>query len=197
MADREIDAAAGALQLLGDLCTRGAGTDDQHGAGRQLVRCAVGAGMDLEEIEGVRQQRRQHRALIGPGGDDDVGRCDGAGGRLGDEAGFVLRRTGHLDAAADRGGDELGVGGEEVDDVALVQKPSGSVCGKGKSGSFTDQLGNWKRRPSQRSVRQRSAMRARSTNEMPAAALAQPAAQSEPGLAAADEERLYVLIGHA
>src|SRR5882724_4550205 len=40
---------------------------------------------------------------------------------------------------------------------------SGSSCGKGKSGSRTDQLGNWKRRLSQRSLRQRSAMRWRSS----------------------------------
>src|SRR5581483_10282942 len=39
----------------------------------------------------------------------------------------------------------------------------GAPSGYGKSGSFTDQFGNWKCRPSQRSLRQRSATRLRST----------------------------------
>src|SRR5689334_11090499 len=45
----------------------------------------------------------------------------------------------------------------------VVAKASGSLCGNAKSGSRTDQFGNWKRRPSQRWLRQRSAMRWRSS----------------------------------
>jgi hypothetical protein len=44
-----------------------------------------------------------------------------------------------------------------------VANASGSVCASGKSGSCTDQFGNWNFNPSQRSLRQRSAMRARSS----------------------------------
>src|SRR5215211_2397996 len=42
-------------------------------------------------------------------------------------------------------------------------KASGSLCGNGKSGSRTDQFGNWNFSPSQRSLLQRSAMRCRSS----------------------------------
>src|SRR6266481_9971242 len=42
-------------------------------------------------------------------------------------------------------------------------KASGSVCGKENSGSRTDQFGNWNFSPSQRSLRQRSAIRCRSS----------------------------------
>src|ERR1700759_3955137 len=42
-------------------------------------------------------------------------------------------------------------------------KPSGSSCGKEKSGSRTDQFGNWNFNPSQRSLFQRSPMRPRSS----------------------------------
>src|SRR6478672_5079360 len=45
----------------------------------------------------------------------------------------------------------------------VAAKPSGSVWGKENSGRFTDQLGNWNFSPSQRSLRQRSAMRCRSS----------------------------------
>src|SRR5882672_5983135 len=46
---------------------------------------------------------------------------------------------------------------------ADVANASGSVCGNGKSGSRTDQFGNWNFSPSQRSLRQRSAIRCRSS----------------------------------
>src|SRR5947207_14697121 len=42
-------------------------------------------------------------------------------------------------------------------------KASGSVCGNEKSGSRTDQFGNWNFSPSQRSLLQRSAIRCRSS----------------------------------
>src|SRR5262249_23751457 len=46
---------------------------------------------------------------------------------------------------------------------SLVANALGSACGNGKSGNRIDQLGNWNRRPSHRSVRQRSAIRCLST----------------------------------
>jgi len=42
---------------------------------------------------------------------------------------------------------------------------SGSLCGNGKSGSRTDQFGNWNCKPSQRSLRQRSAILCRSSTK--------------------------------
>jgi len=59
---------------------------------------------------------------------------------------------------------------------------SGSSCGKGKSGSRTDQLGNWKRRLSQRSLRQRFGDAVAFEHEMRKAALLQPMAHGKPGL---------------
>jgi hypothetical protein len=46
---------------------------------------------------------------------------------------------------------------------AAVANASGSLWGKGKSGNRTDQFGNWNFNPSQRSLRQRSAIRCRSS----------------------------------
>src|ERR1700675_1717326 len=45
----------------------------------------------------------------------------------------------------------------------VPEKASGSLCGNANSGNRTDQFGNWNFRPSQRSLRQRSAMRCRSS----------------------------------
>ena len=85
-----------------------------------------------------RQQWRQHSALVGPGGDDDVGGFDRTLGCLGHEAGSRAAQPRHLDAAADRGGDEPGVGGEK-----LVQ---GDQVGHGAHVRSDGQISNVARR---------------------------------------------------
>ena len=119
LADREKDAAAGAMQLFGDLRARCAGADHQHRARRQLFGIDVAARVNLKDAGFIAQQVRHHRPLIGAGGDDDIFRVDLAVGRLRDETGrTVARQPRHRDAAADRRRDEIGVGVDEGDDIA-------------------------------------------------------------------------------
>ena len=54
--DREVDLAARLLEFVGDLHARGSGSDDEDGAGGQLLRIAVGTGVNL-----VRFRRRRER----------------------------------------------------------------------------------------------------------------------------------------
>src|SRR5438128_1879563 len=72
-ADREIDAPSGFDQLIGYLTARGAGAHDEDRAGRERVRIAVLAGVQLNEIGGnVRGEFRDHWLLVRTGGDHDV-----------------------------------------------------------------------------------------------------------------------------
>ena len=117
LADREKYAAAGAVQLLGDLRAGRAGADHKHGAVRKLLRVEVAAGVDLEQVRRVAQQVRQQRALIGTGGDDDIVGRDRAFRCFRDEAvRAVTRQPRHVHAATDRRRDKAGIGIDEVDD---------------------------------------------------------------------------------
>ena len=117
-ADRQIDAASGALQLFGDLRARRAGAGHQHRARRKLLRISVVRGMDLKHRM-IAQQVRDQRALIGAGGDHDIVGLDGAAGGFGDKAGSAIApaQPRHLDAAADRRCDERCIGVDEPDDL--------------------------------------------------------------------------------
>ena len=118
--DREVDAAAGLQQFLGNLRAGRAGAGDQHRARRKLSGILVVGGMDLEHGM-IAQQVRDEVALIGTGGDDHIISRDRAVRGLGDETGAVtLRQPRHRDAAADRGADETGIGLDVSDDVARV-----------------------------------------------------------------------------
>ena|SRR5438132_11904335 len=57
----------------------------------------------------------------------------------------------HGDTAADRRRDEVGISADEVHNLAAGREGVGFVMKKRKTGSRTDQLGNWNRRPFQRS----------------------------------------------
>jgi predicted TIM-barrel fold metal-dependent hydrolase len=119
LADREEDAAAGAMQLFGDLRTRSAGADHQHRARWKLAGVSVAAGVDLKYLV-FAQQIRHQGALIRAGRDHDVFGLDWPVRSLRDEAGaaFAAREPRHLDAAADWWGDKLRKGIDEFDDVA-------------------------------------------------------------------------------
>ena len=120
-ADRDVDAAAGLEQLLGDLRARGAGADDEDGAVGELAGVAVVGGMHLRDAGAVGDDPREDRALEGAGGGDDVLGLERALRGLDPEAGPAVqpRHRLHLDAAADRGAEPLGVGGEIVRDRLL------------------------------------------------------------------------------
>ena len=84
LADREKDAAAGAMQLFGDLRARRAGADHQHRARRKLLGILVDGSHELKDGL-IAQQIRHDGALIGAGGDHDIFRGDLAVGRFRDE----------------------------------------------------------------------------------------------------------------
>ncbi len=77
--------------------------------------------MDLGDAGILRDQRRDDRLLKGAGGDDDVIGLDGAlrGGDGETGASGIAAQLGHLDAAADGGGDLFGIGDEVIGDLFL------------------------------------------------------------------------------
>ena len=77
-ADRQVDALAGAQQLVGDLGARRSGADHQHRTIGQLAGIAVGVGMDLHDPGLRRHDGGDDRALKGSGGGDQVGGLDHA-----------------------------------------------------------------------------------------------------------------------
>jgi hypothetical protein len=89
LADREQDAAAGAVELFGDLRPRCAGADHQHRARWKLAGILVADSMDLKH-GAIAQQVRHQGALIGAGRDHDVFGCNGPVRGLGDEAGRTV-----------------------------------------------------------------------------------------------------------
>ena len=118
--DREIDAAAGAKKLLGDLRAGRAGADHQHRARRQLIGIFVLAGVDLKNAAAVIQQGRDRRALIRSGCHDDILGLDRAIGGFGNEAGCAVTASQpcHGNAATDRRRDEIGIGVDIFQDIA-------------------------------------------------------------------------------
>ncbi|CDX30149.1 hypothetical protein MPLSOD_120258 [Mesorhizobium sp. SOD10] len=197
-ADREIDAPARALQLIGNLHARRSRADHQHGALWQLRGVAIRAGMDLQDAGSGGNERRDDGNLERPGrGHDAVGfdhaiRSLDAKSRTAD---IPLHQL-DLHAAADRRVDLLGVSDEIVGDLLLGRKAVGTRHGKlharkpvmpgravgdeGVPALRTPALGD----------------PAALENEMRHPAFAKMLAHGHPGLATADNERVYLLNRH-
>ena len=195
--DREIDAPSGALQFLGDLRARRAGAGHQHRPRRELFGVAVLAGMDLKHRK-LAQQIRHQRALIGTGGDDDIVRLDRAVRSLGDEAGGAvpLREPRHLDAAADRRADEIGIGLDEFDDI-------GRRCERIRVAVRKRKIRQPHRPVRKLELQTVPAFAAPALgdslpleHQMREPTLLEAVAHHEPGLAAADHECCYLFIRH-
>ncbi len=165
-ADREVDPAARALQLVGDLHTGRPGADDEDGAVGQLPRVAVGAGVELQ-----RARRRRGR----PGGSPAAGtgrsrprrsarRWSRPTSRPGSRAGrrscartSPRRRSGSAPRSSPRRRRS------SPRPAPSTAKPSGSRSANSSPGNRSCQAGPFATRESQRSERQRSAMRCRSS----------------------------------
>src|SRR5207245_2676624 len=90
--------------------------EQDHAVGGEVAEIdgrSMNHGMPVQEIG-------NEVALIGTGGDDDIAGLDRAISGLGNEAGraVALREPLHLDAAADRWRNELGIVLDEFDDLA-------------------------------------------------------------------------------
>ncbi|MNH08671.1 hypothetical protein D3C79_680950 [compost metagenome] len=122
--DREVHLLAGALQFIGDLHPRGAGTDHQHRPFRQLLRVAVRGRVDLQHARLLRGNRRDHRALERAGGDHHLLRFDHPVAGLHGEtrAVAVTHHLGDIDTGADRRVELAGVGFEVVGDLVLASE---------------------------------------------------------------------------
>ena len=194
--DREIDAAAGLQQFLGNLRARRAGAGDQHRARRKLSGILVVGGMDLEHGM-IAQQVRDEVALIGTGGDDDIVRRDRAVGGLGDETCAVtLRQPRHRDAAADRGADEAGIGLDEFDDVVRVGKGIRIAVRKRKVRQPHRPVGKLEFQPVPAFAAPALGDPVALEHEVRKPALLQPVAHHEASLAAADHQRFDFFIRH-
>ena len=123
--DAEVDAPAGAAQLVRDLHAGRPRPHDEDRAVGQLARVAIAARVDLRDVRVLRDDRRDQRLLERAGRRDDVARLDRAVARLGPEAGpaLVPAHGEHLDAAADRCVDLSRVGLEVLDDLLLGGEP--------------------------------------------------------------------------
>ena len=78
----------------------------------------------------------------------------------------------------------------------LPANASGSLCGNGKSGSRTDQFGKLEFQPVPAFAAPAFGDPLALQHEVRKPALLQPVAHHEPGLAAADHERLDLFIRH-
>ncbi|MNM91050.1 hypothetical protein D3C81_1033380 [compost metagenome] len=103
-AHRQVNLAAGALKLVGNLHARRTGADHQHRALGQLLRVVVMSGVDLPDAFILRRDRRDHRTLERAGGGHHAVGFDDAGGGFDRKAGppGVAHHLPHLDAGADR-----------------------------------------------------------------------------------------------
>ena len=196
--DRKIDAAAGANELFGDLGAGGTGADDQHRPGGKLVGVAIATGVNLKEARILGQQGRDYRALIGTGGDNHIARLDRTVRGLGQEAARALaaQQCRHRDAAADRRGDELGIGGEEIDDLRARGEGIRVSVRKGEVRQLHRPVGELEPQAVPALRPPTFGDPTPLEHEMPAAAPAQHMAQRQPGLAAADDQRFCLLNRH-
>ena len=101
-----------------------------------------------------------------------------------------------VDPAADRRGDEVGVGGEEIDDLRTRGEAIGVGVRKGEIRQLHRPVGELEPQAIPALRPPTFGDPTPLEHEMPAAALAQPVAQRQPGLAAADDQRLYALNRH-
>ena len=194
--DREVDAAAGLQQFLGDLRARCARAGDQHRARRKLSGILVAGGMDLKHGM-IAQQVRDEVALIGTGGDDDIVGFDRAVRGLGNEAGAVTpRQPRHRDAAADRGADEFCIGIDEFDDVVGVCKGIRIAVRKRKVRQPHRPVRKLEFQPVPALAAPALGDPMALEHEVRKPALLQPVAHHQPGLAAADHQRFDFFIRH-
>ena len=130
--DRESDAPARALQLVGDLSAGRSCAHHQHRALGQLRGIAVFVRMDLREARVARHQIGNHRVMEGARRHHHAARLDLALGGLDAEArtAHQLLDLAHLDAAADRGIDHPGVVDEVIGDLLLRDEVVGMGAGK-------------------------------------------------------------------
>ena len=198
LADTQVDAAAGARQLVGDLGAGGAGADHQHGARWQLVGVAVGGGVHLRDAGVRRYQGRDDAALERSGGGHDIGGLDRADGGFGVEAGAVglAMQRGHGDAAADGGGDVGRVGGEIVRHLVARGKAVGVDAGDEEVGEAVVPSGavGVQRVPALGTPAFSDAVAFQ--DKVGPAALAELGAHHQAGLAAADDQGFDFLDGH-
>src|SRR6185436_13871826 len=95
----EIDLPSRGQQLIGDLATRLAASDDQHGAGGQLRRAAIVACVELEYLGWERlRERGWRRALVRAGRHDNRVRREGSSVRLDVKPAAVPPNARYLDA---------------------------------------------------------------------------------------------------
>ena len=197
-ADRQIHAPARAHQFLGDLRPRGPRSHHQHGAIRKLPGIAVSVRVHLHRARVIRNDRRHHGALKRAGGGDHVISLDRPGRGLRPETRPAVAAPQVRDrhAAAHRGGDGSGIGDEIIHDLVAGREfiaidtgdrvawhavaPGGSVGVQPVPAFGPPALDDPV--PFQNQVRP--------------AALAQPFAHRQPGLAAADDQGLDAFNRH-
>src|SRR5262245_18730348 len=187
--NREVDLPARPHELGGYLHARGPGADHEDVTGRQLLRVAVGSGMNLHYAGVAGDDRRDNGLLEGPRRRDHEAGADGAVRRLHPKAlrTLVLLHRGDVDTAADWSADHLRIGLEVVGDLLLRHEgfriavelqarepvvPGGSVGHQRVPASGAPFLGNTP--PLQDDVRH--------------ASVAQVLAHSHAGLAAANDD---------
>jgi hypothetical protein len=77
LTDREIHAAAASLEILRNLTTRCAGSDNQYSTGRKLIWISVLTRMHLKYGgRNADAQRRSKRVLVRTGRNNNIGSVD-------------------------------------------------------------------------------------------------------------------------
>ena len=121
----EHDVSARFVELLGDLTSGLAAADDQHRAGRELVRVAVALDVDPQDVVGERRRSRgPMRPLVRARRKHDARRVERSLRRLQHEAAARARtHRRHRDALAHRRVEAPGIPPEESHDVVAWHEP--------------------------------------------------------------------------
>ena len=139
VAHRQDDLPPGVEELLGELDTRLAGADDEHAAGRQVLRTAIVVRVDLDDPRRHRGTgRRDPRMVEGTRGQDDVAGDERARRRAEPELGGARLLQGaellHADPGPHLCTHDRRVRGRPRDDLLAAEEAAGVGAVVGEPG---------------------------------------------------------------
>lgn len=178
-------------ELLGDLGARLAGADHQHAAPGEQPRPPVLVRVHLLDVTGELPRGARHLGpLVGAGGQHDAARLDGRVRDARGEAGAGGAQAGDGGAEPDRRADRTGVGGDVVHHLLARHEPVRVAPAVRHAGQQEGEVGCDQAEAVPAVVPSAAQALTPLHDQVLDARLGQPVARGQPGLTAADHERV-------